>query len=100
MPAICEIEQAWLDFWRVEIGPLFTPPRAWDAHAGRLVQFVKMSQPAFIQEVVDNEATLAAKHLLRLGEANVCARLAAMETGRAFARRASAPRRRLHINQF
>ena len=79
LPSIGEIEQALQQRRFVEVGPLLAGRGLLDARAGIATEVVVMAKTGFGQQIVDNEAAIAAKRFLRLGEQMIRTRLAAVE---------------------
>ena len=65
----------------IQVSPLLAFGRLPDPHARMPVQLVELPQPALGQQVVHEQAALAAKRLALLGQPRVITRLAAVETG-------------------
>jgi len=77
--AVGKIEELLLQGWFVEIRPLFAF-RAPAAHAWVLIQIIKMFETVFGQQIVNDEASLAAKTFLAASKSRISADVPTMET--------------------
>src|SRR3954464_11778531 len=90
--AVSEINQSLLQCRVVEESPLLALRRFGGAHAGVAAQIVKVLQPVFGEQIVDDQATLAAKNPFADRERGIDAGVSTMKAACVFTRRAARSR--------